>query len=666
MAPITLTDLPPELLDHITAYIPTARSLTSLGATSRALHDYVQNDAWKTFNRTRFPSLHPLAPPSQHDAARTLTTLSRAWSRRAFVARYVEPGPVRTYPGGGTLAQWKRPRGQTIGFTPQLDVYEEQGPTWRDRSEVLAFSAGAGVCVRRTQRRGGGAEEVRWMTYRPLSAYEGRDDVTTLHLLPSGDPADGQQLITGTANGDLRLVRLCEGGSGDVPISYFVTNGQPVRSSSVLQRPGEQSLLVSNTGDSRISLYPVDAAQPKIAPSSVLDIRPPPRTGSQTQHQRLWSTQFLSPAHVIAGLGPSASPLHIYALTPTGLSPTPTRILTLQTPTTSPEPKPFLTSVYPTCPLPPSNAASASIPGTVFLSGAWDGIVRLHDLRSPRDVEARYTDPTDDSAVYSLLVRGRETVLAGTAQHNLVKVFDLRLGAKCYDYLEAAPAAQPHDSPLHTTNDGSSALASLSLSDDSPKPRAKRDWNLFLRPHNINNNDNTNASAHSNSSRGRGRGGGAGNHSNWNRRAHDSSVYSLASPSPASPFVYAGVENAVLELGFTGVADRYCDTAFFPPAGEREWGSKDRRGGHGNRRSSNDAGSGRVHENYGKGGEEVEGLAGWDLDLAMYGQATQMKLFTQRGVGETFGEEGWRAGGRGGRVGLEWLDERWRVRSGAW
>ncbi|KAI7238084.1 hypothetical protein KC330_g2763 [Hortaea werneckii] len=601
-----LTNLPPELLDHIIEYLPTANTVANLGASSKSLRHAVDTDGWTTFNRTRFPSLHPANTPSQSHTARTLTTLSKAWDRRAFVTTYIEPqGNITVYPGGKKVDRWKRPKGQTIGFTPQLDVYEEVGHTWQEREELLAFSAGAEVCVRRKRRRGS-QESTAWTTYRPLSAFEGRDDVTTLHLLRPKAEQDSeiQRLVSGTANGDLWILSIPKdaGDSEDVPTSYLVTNGQPVRSSSLLHRPAaDQDLLVANMGDSTVSLYPIDQSAGKIAPSDSLDIRPPQTNGGQ---QRVWSSEFLSPSRIATGIGPSSEPLHIYEILPTGFSKEPVRKFSLQNElfepsdedSVAPAGKKRSSSIYPIAPLPPYNAAGGSIDGNVFLSGAYDGAVRLHDMRSRRDVEMIYSDLTDESAVYSLLPRGQETLIVGGSRHSLLKFFDLRLGSKCYDYSHAAASGSSGDL-IHGT--------AIGAANGHPADRTVNDWNLFLRP--------SNASS------------GPGARGNWaSRRSLESSVYSLASPSSSSPFLYAGVENAVLEMGFMGVLDPSPDPAFF------------------NRRPIPS-----------KRDEET-------LSLAMYEQDAQMKLCTQRTVGETL-----TAKQQGSEVDyIHGLDERWRVGSG--
>lgn len=635
MQPTTLTDLPPELLDHIANYLPTARSVSDLGRTNKSLLTFVEKDAWQTFVRTQFPSLNPVNAGSHKDVARTFTTLSKAWDRRAFVARYIEPhGNILAFPGGRRLERWKRPRGQTIGFTPQLDCFEEIGSSWRQRKEVLAFSAGAEICVRERKLGGDGGENVRWKTYRPLSASEGRDDVTTLHLVRphggDGEAKGGREMVFGTANGDLQLLDLLSDAGSDVSKTYFATQGLPVRSSSLWQEKSTLPLLAANLGDNRVSLYTVDPAQPKIASSSSLDIRPP-----QDGHRayRAWSVNFLSSSNIAVGLGPSDEPIHIYSLTPSGLDKERVRKFSLQNDldklegeiTLSGFSKKTTSSVYPIVPLPPfSTTAAGSGDGQVFLSGAYDGIIRLHDLRSDREVEQAYIDPTDDSAIYSLLPRGQETLVAGTSRHSLLKVFDLRLGAKPYSYLEASTPSQPHQ------NTGYERF----IARREREAKRVKDWNLFLKPHNATYP---------------GRGGG----NNWARRSAESSVYSLASPSLHSPYLYAGVENAVVEMAFTSVLDEHPDPVFFS----------------GNSKSSHRPGS-KAMRNYSDSDNNpflsVGGVGGIKtkevLDLAMYDQTADMKLMTQRSLWTTVrSRELLPEMNAKSLVALTGLDERWKV-----
>lgn len=597
----TLTDLPPELLDHITHYLPTASSIANLDRTSKSLHAFIEKDAWKTFTRNRFPSIWPQHSPSYRDTARTLTTLSKAWDKRAFVASYLEPrGDITAFPDGKKVDRWRRPRGQTIGFTPQLDVCEEIGNTWRERKETLAFSAGAEVCIRRTEARHEGPDTTKWTTYRPHSAVEGRDDVTSLHLLRHNGN-DCQRLLTGTANGDLQLLTLPnpENAAKDAAITHFATQGMPVRSSSLSQEDNAPVLLAANLGDARLALYNVDAEQTKICPSSQMDVKPALRAdGNPAPAHRAWSTNFLSPSKLAVGVGPSQDPIHIYSIDESGLNPKALRKFSLQNElnkldgniTLSGFPQKSTSSVYTIVPLPSSIGSSNG--DNVFLSGAYDGIIRLHDLRSSREVEYAYIDAADDGPIYSLLPRGREKLVAGTSRHNLLKVFDMRLGAKCYSFLDANPSAT-----------GNTEVIDLD-----------QDFNVFLRP----NNTSFTVRGSNNWSQGR------------NRRV-ESSVYSLASSSAHSPYIYAGLENSIMSLAFTEILDPHPDPVFFEP-----WSAQaESTAGHGNRMMQS---------------KEV-------LGLAMYDQGANMKLCIQRSPWET-----WRACAQRRRERREQgrLDERWK------
>jgi WD40 repeat protein len=607
MPTTALTDLPPELLDHITTYLPTANSLANLSRTNRALHIFIEKSAWRTFVDLRFPSLCPKTSSSWKLTARTLTGQSRAWERRAFVARYVEPrGDITTFPGKKKVERWKPPRGQTIGFTPHMDVYEQDG-RGGGKKEVLAYSAGAEVCVRtrewRTGKNGKEKDKVSWRTYKPVTASEGRDDVTTVQLVRPQTGDSGVKIITGNANGDLQMLTLPDAAKEETEVDkvYFTTQGQPVRSSSLLQRDRQPGLLAAEVGDSKICLYSLENGQQKISPSSQIDIKGAARKNGDvlSKAYRPWSTNFLSGSQLAIGLGPSEEPIHIYTLTPSGGSSDHVRKFTLlsdmddRTDEIAPGgvAKKPMSSVYPIIPLPSASATGSHQDTQVFLSGAYDGIVRLHDLRSPRDVEGTYSDPTDDSAIYSLLPRGHETLLVGSNRHNLLKIFDMRLGSKCYSYLDAQPVVR------------------ASTASDKPK----RDWSLFLKPHSASANA-------SNNSRG-----------DWlSRRTAESSIYTLASPSPCSPHIYAGIENNVVELAFTDILDPNPDPAYFKP-----W---------------------RVGAN-GKGEHEWNGWRTKDvIDLACYEQRADMKLCTQRGMVETL-----RTKGEALSDAVPGLDRRWRV-----
>lgn len=603
-----LADLPTELLNQVVSYSPTA-SISHLSQSSRALHEFVEKEGWRTFTQTNFPSLN--YPPYWRDAAHSLTTLARNWQRRAFIAQYLEPaGDVIAVSTGHQVTKWKRPGGQTMGFQPAVDSYQQFGGKWSHRREVVAWSAGAELVVRIRVRNAATEQafreappekrrdlydsvgtRIKWWSYRPFSSMEGRDDITSVKILKS-DRIKGQddnlldvteQIVIGTANGDLQLIQIPTEESGPIK-TYFVTNGAPVRSTSLCPASGHGEgsgpLLAANLSDSKLALYKVEEGKFKIASVSEIDAIPQGKRGC-----RIWSTRFLDPKRLVVGLGPSVEPVNVFEVRPEGIVEEPIRKIGLSG-NADPLGPVRASSIYPIEPLVDANGGPGD--GNIFMSGGYDGGIRLHDLRSPSPYEVMYRDPTDDAAVYSLLSRGRDRIVAGTSRHCLLKIFDLRVsGGSQYDYTE--------------------------IGNDKNADSSRDNWNIFINPR----------ERYANSSwRGP---------NSWMRRSAEGSIYSLTSPSPTSPFIYAGVENAVVEFNFSSLSDRNPDSTFTCSIGSGKAKSK----------------AARLPA-YFKSKNEV-------LNLAMYSQGSEgsteaMKLRSQRGVDETQGQTSCFAG----------LDERWK------
>jgi hypothetical protein len=146
---------------------------------------------------------------------------------------------------------------------------------------------------------------------------------------------------------------------------------------------------------------------------------------------------------------------------------------------------------------------------------------RLHDLRSPRDVECSYIDSIFDTPIYSLAVQGRERLVAGRGRHNLLTFWDLRVpGGRSYHYTGDISPISYHkymgndsDCAVYLTHRGSTQARNM------PEARSLR----------------------------------------------DSPVYSISLPSAFSPFLYAGVENRIVQLNFTSVSDLHPDPTFDVP-----------------------------------------------------------------------------------------------------
>ncbi|TID15312.1 hypothetical protein E2P81_ATG08375 [Venturia nashicola] len=614
-----LQELPFELLSQVVALLPTAQSVHHLSLCNHALHRFIEDEGWKIFVQTQFPSLP--ARDYWREAAQSMTTLSRNYDRKAFLARYVEPSNfVVSLPDRDLKTEWRKPRGQTMGYQPVIDSYEESiGSTWDARKQVLAWSAGSELVLRvkemgkslAPERRGTYSyldhhgHRTRWFTYKPPKAMEGRDDITCMKLLsgpyraenPSGTT---EHVIHGTASGKLHLSHLeLDRSSYNTLGSVFETNRRHVRSADV--SPRDQQVLAACLADTSMVLYKVPEYLYS-APEDHQSISPYCERSvlEAGKGYRIWSTKFLSDNLLAIGLGPSAKPVHIYQVGVDGLSKDPIREFSMEADTwngddridmASPSvdtSKEKTTSVYPVIPLPWSSTAGHA-PGEVFLSGCYDGIIRVHDMRSKSDHVSTYFDPADDGAIYSLQTLGRERLAAGSSRHSIIKFFDLRVaGGRVYHYTDLERSS-------------SDRMQSLSISTSEP---GQSDWNLFLNPRNQMQQPQR-----------------------WQRsanRATESPVYSLSSPSPSSPSLFAGVENNIVEINFVSMLDKHPDPIFARGL------VRDARGNINVARSWNPKGD--------------------VLNFAMVEHTKTMRLRSQAGVGRYTGalagyDERWRDGG---------------------
>ena len=411
----TLAELPPELLTQIVTHIQTAQTLLHLALTCKRLHEYTEKDGFRVFVQTRFPSIQ--SPPFWKDAAHALTTLSRAWDRKAFIARYIEPQEMAARNSNGSNASFGqgrrqdhggRPRGQTMGYQPVIDSYDEcTGNEWSSRREVLAWGAGAGL-VMRIKEMGDRVEEsyhkgrrtndrvrqydeqhhhkIDWMVRKEDHYSEGRDDITSLNLLrPSQkQSSNSEHIITGRASGSLECVNLSMEEHAAKTITNYLTHGRAVRSASVNNT--RDPLLAACLSDSDLAIYPVYSPAKDTEPHEEISVIPSGKPG------RTWSTRFLCHNRLAVGLGPSTEPIHIYDISPDGVSNKPLRKYSAAgadlkmsgddrvdtTGTTASG----TSSVYPIAPIGPSSQAGGA-EGEIFLSGWYDGAVRYILLLTP-------------------------------------------------------------------------------------------------------------------------------------------------------------------------------------------------------------------------------------------------------------------------------------------
>ncbi|MCJ1280846.1 hypothetical protein MMC26_000163 [Xylographa opegraphella] len=544
-----LAELPAELLNQIVCHLETAGALLHISLTCKRLYQYVEENGYRTFVRSRFPSVQ--TPPYWKDAAHALTTLSKAWDKKAFVARSIYPEKDVIH-----LPRWRSrqpPRRgqkrQTMGYQPVIDCYVEQtGNSWSARDEILAWGAGAELNLRlkgmgdkvENQWRASDDDERtlkydqfhhrrKWITYKDDTHYDGRDDITSVNLLrPWQKPTDGaEHLIIGRASGELVHVCLSNRKAQCNIVARFATGDRRIQSAHVSS--AREPLLAACLSTGSVVVYPVFPHSLDIKPCSEIPVIPVSTSG------RTWATSFLRPERLAIGIGPSTSPLHIYDVSNSATSSKPLRKFSVSKDCGAPNT--ITSSVYAIVPLEPSSQASGTA-GDVFMSGWYDGSIKVHDLRSPDCQVNTFTDPVDTySAIYSLLPIGRERFVAGGARHSIMKIFDFRMSGN-RRYFAANAEACSVDKEDESRGPSTCCQYHLDMRDDRPG------YNTFLDP------------------------------SNQCRRA-ESPVYSLASAAPYSPHIYAGLEGRVVQLDVVEVMDRFPDQSF----GGRNWSSGRPEGG---------------------------------------------------------------------------------------
>ena len=531
----TLATLPPEILVQIVTHITTAKELCHLSLVCKRLHTFIEKDGFRVLSQTLFPYVQF---PSTHtalfwrDALHGLITQARNWDRKAFTAWIISSETnANQEPGKNRRRTHNAPRGQTMGFIPVIDSYEAwYGGDWSSRKEIVAWGAGADLVVR-ARTMGPKALDVwnaavnrspkdfnahhhtyKWANYHEPGVNEGLDDITFVKLLQQPSIDDLEQFIIGRASGALELVSLNKKTSQSQVRCSFTTEGRPVRSATtnVLQ-----TLVAACSSDSIVSLYPITSSTSRttreIAPVAETSANPSGQVG------RTWTSRFLSNDRLVVGYGPAQQPIRIYKVGRGELASESPGLFNPETRRHAEE----STSVYSLSPIATSSSAGGK-GGDIFLSGAYDGLVRLHDLRSANTTVAIFRDPVDVSPIYSLLPVANEQFVAGGGRHSIIKVFDLRM---------------PGSGLYSSASNGQSTAASHGMGNHK-KPRdqekSRLNWNTFL--------PTTNKS--------------------FSRSTNDSSVYALSKPSQCSPTLYAGLQNTIVQIDIVSIMDQNPDSIF--------------------------------------------------------------------------------------------------------
>ncbi|KAI4187931.1 MAG: hypothetical protein LQ348_003994 [Seirophora lacunosa] len=383
--PKSLEDLPPELLAQIVSYSANARTLCCVALTCRKLHEFFQsNEGYRAFVQRRFPSIQ--TPPCWKDAAHGLTTLSRAWDRKSIVARCIRPpqGPWKP-----RFQDQRRARGQTMGYQPVIDSYGIWTDTdWKSRKEILARGAGAELTIR-LKWMGSGIEEQwqsarrnnestlefdqhhhrsKWWTVKDPLVREGQDDITAVKCLKHWQKplSNREYIIVGRASGKLDMLSI----DYDTPDewryeSHFITEEQHIRSASVSS--AEQPLLAACISDRTVTIYSVSTGHDFLPPLGKIQVTDP----NVSEFNWVWYTTFLRQDRLAVSLGPSTAPIQIFDVRPRAIPSHPIRTFSIQEKSREGRIGLLKASISSLVPLPSASE------GNLFLSGGYDGIIRL-------------------------------------------------------------------------------------------------------------------------------------------------------------------------------------------------------------------------------------------------------------------------------------------------
>ncbi|KAH7135565.1 hypothetical protein B0J11DRAFT_547455 [Dendryphion nanum] len=554
-----LDKLPAEIVDNIVARLEHSRDVLNLSLTNRALSKWtsqllfpgVETQGWKQFLKGRFGLDVTKQLPADARTVHGLTTLHRNWDRKAFVATFLAPAQVEIT----SVINWK-PRGsvagqaQTMGYRPSIDSYEVINGRWDSRKEVVAWSAGPELVIRSKKTRPhpsgileeeyGARDTTKWMSFLVPGAIEGLDDITTLKMLrPHQKPPSLEGVAFGNAFNTLGMLLINSDEKRSRVRRYRTHHDRPVNHLDISS--ASDPFMAAILGRSVLALYKVDVDEEKSdSVGSVSQVVPETNSTSLSQ---LWSSNFISSDRVAVGLGPSYVPIHVYKITPTGFAEKPERTFSLNKNYSAGDLRilgNYNRSVNPIIPL-PAGSFTESPNGNLFLSGGHDGIVRLHDMRSPHDFETMYWDPTNDSSIYSLATHGLERVIVGTSMHSMLKVFDLRVaGAHSYHSIRPQTSTPPQQRTRngdYATND----IVRQAVAQSDESTAVTGGWNLYMSPRNKPRNIISPYIRHPLPS------------------SYDCPIYSLSVPSPFSSNVYAGLEGAVMNLTFLSVLDKHPD-----------------------------------------------------------------------------------------------------------
>ncbi|KPM37389.1 hypothetical protein AK830_g9178 [Neonectria ditissima] len=425
----SLGSLPDDLLLDIVEHLDTARDVAHLAASTRRTRAVVQQDGWRTFVKTRFPSLDVAAGshPRWDSVAHRATYLDRCWDKRGFWMNVLhEKKPQQT-------GRYQRaPRTQSVTFHAVLDA--RLSPNLED--EVVAAGVGENLIIRVKPQHGKGPDAWHKLMGKTSGYQPGTGDVTAVSVMERrGLPV----VAVGRANGDIQVLSaeddfekslqdLTLGDTHDLDRVYDPMRTSPGQVAvSWTEWQPEANLLASCKG-SLLALHDLDddalspVAQHNFSQASAVD-----------EPSLVRGVKFMGKDVVACALGGSHEPLRWGKITPTGLEffNASSNLQVLDEAAT-------LTDIR----IGEKTTVRAIEP---VRGGGSDSL--LMDIRTPSPHDAIYRDRFQPyEAGSSLLVYGTERFVAGSNTAPDIRFFDFRY-PKAYHHTSALPCSTNWPSP---------------------------------------------------------------------------------------------------------------------------------------------------------------------------------------------------------------------------
>lgn len=428
----TLIDLPDDILLLVLTNLGSARDFRALTLSCRRLRCFIDEDGWRVFVRSRFPSLD-IPPPSKNlqgwkKTAESLTWQSRCWDKRSLQFQALLPCEQP-----GRASRLRQQRGGL--FQPVIDAHFDPAT----HEELVIWGAGEDIVARYRQRKVEG-REANAIFLRSEGRHQGftagYDDVRALTIIKDEFRyGNHKSFLTGRDNGDLSLLSAEPGDFGRRLVEFrpwsAASGGGPGDGEAHVQQDTINSLdvlytsqqtLIAAATKSNIFFYDLpDDDSTTVSPKTVYDLK---EDGFQASASQLCRATWMGDDLVALALKGCKEPLRYMAMTPTGW--------TCHTAVKNPDlEKRFDIGYGNICPnslqpvRPPGGANKG--PTNLLLSAWRDGTVRLQDLRTPSFYDTVYQDNVDPWAdMESLMTYGSERFVGGGMNGAAIKIFDFR------------------------------------------------------------------------------------------------------------------------------------------------------------------------------------------------------------------------------------------------